>query len=60
MQSEEVIVNRFNEVDVDSAEEARGAAEERIAGVIIVIRVVLPRIIFQSVQQEMQPAIFAG
>ena len=60
MQSEEIIVDRFDKMDVDLAEEARGAAEERIAIVIIVIRVVLHRIIFQSVQQELQLAIFPG
>ena len=44
---------------MDQADEAQGAAEEQIASAIIVTRVVLPRITFQSVQQEMQPATFA-
>ena len=44
---------------MDLAEEAQGAAEEQIASATIVTRVVLPRIIFQSVQQETQPATFA-
>ena len=60
MQSEEVTVDRFKEVGVDLAEEARGAAEEQTASVIIVTKVVLPLIIFQNVQQEMRPVIFAG
>ena len=60
MQSEEVTVDRLKEVGVDSAEEARGAAEERTASVIIVTKVVLPLNIFQNVQQETRPAIFAG
>ena len=46
-------------MDVDLAEEAHGVVEEQIASAIIVTRVVLPRITFQSVQQEMQPATFS-
>ena len=59
MPSEEGNVGRFYGADVDSVEEALGVAEERIASVLIVIRVVLPQSILQSIQQEMPHALFA-